>query len=311
MGKTSKKMKRQAQKNADNRKLQQCQPQEVALTAAFEDEEYAKVLEILAELIQAGDIKPDLLYKGAYSYFMLGDYERAAQWVNNTLNYAPNHVDARILLARLCFIQDRHEDGLSLYEFLVKHFGNIMTKEQKDQIIDSSAYYVHREPENLRQNYPQLAELLQLDKSPVDVIQSVTAEPAAAEGSALSALQRLKAKLQAVQAKNDQANAPVEKADTDVAGQIAEIQSRSCSFREKVRLFNSFAGAQYVAEDYKGAAAYLKAALQLDDKDEQSIRNMAMVQAALGEYDKAQALVTRLAEVDFVLLYLLREQSNG
>ena len=323
MGKHSKKMKKQAQKNNDVKKMQQCQSLEREFADAFSAEEYAKALEVLAELIQAGDIKPDLLYKGAYSYFMLGDYERAAQWVSNTLNYAPQHVEARIPLARLCFIQDLHEDGLAIYEFLVQNYRQMMTEEQKDQIKDSSAYYVRREAEKVRQNYPQLAELLQLDKPSAE-----EATPAAAsvpaEGSALSALQRLKAKLQAVQARKDQEEAveepaeqpvpaekPAAEGESHAAEQIAEIQNRSCSYREKVQLLNRFAGAQYMEKDYQGAEAYLKAALQLDDRDEQSIRNMAMVKAALGEQDKAQALAAQLTEVDFVFLYLLREQAHG
>ena len=335
MGKHSKKMKKQAQKNNDAKKMQQCQSLETGFADAFSAEEYAKALEILAELIQAGDIKPDLLYKGAYSYFMLGDYERAAQWVSNTLNYAPQHVEARILLARLCFIQDRHEDGLAIYEFLVQNYRQTMTEDQQEQIKDSSAYYVRREAEKVRQNYPQLAELLQLNKPSVEEsAPSAATASVPAEGSALSALQRLKAKLQAVQERKDQEEAmeqpaeqtveqpveqykpvPAEKPAAEVEShaveQIAEIQNRVCSYREKVQLLNRFAGAQYMEKDYPGAEAYLKAALQLDDRDEQSIRNMAMVKAALGEQDKAQALAAQLTEVDFVFLYLLREQAHG
>ena len=324
MGKHSKKLKKQVQKNSNARKIQ---PLEHEFAQAFQEKEYARALELLAELIKADDIQPDLLYKGAYSYFMLGDYERAAQWVNNTLSYAPQHVEARILLARLCFIQDRNEDGLAIYEFLVKNYRQTMTAEQQEQIKDSSAYYVRREPNKLRQNYPQLAEMLQLDKT-----STVEEVPVAAEGSALSALQRLKAKLQAVQAGGQEKTAtesasesaaqpveqhkpvpvetPVGEDKPDALERIAEIQNRSCSYRKKVQLLNHFAGAQYMAKDYQGAAAYLKVALQIDDGDEQSIRNMAMVQAALGQQDKAQALAAQLSEVDFVLLYLLKEQGK-
>ena len=320
MGKNSKKVKRQAQRNANLRKLQECQPREAELAAAFAAEEYAKVLEILAELIQAKDVKPDLLYKGAYSYFMLGDYERAAQWVNNTLSYNQNHVEARILLARLCFMQNRHEDGLSIYDFLVENYRQTMTMEQKEQIMDSSEYYVRREADKLRRDYPNLAEFLQVGTEPVKNAEPVKEESSA--GSALSALQRLKAKLQAVQAKNEQADdkakleeLPMQNAENGEHGQIErqidEINSRSCSLREKVQLFNKFAAAQYAAADFQGAEAYLKAALQLDAGDCQSIRNMAMVQSALGEPVKAQALAASLPEADFVLLYLLNEQANG
>ena len=333
MGKHSKKMKKQAQKNSDAKKIQQCQVLESDLVEVFAAEEYAKSLEILAELIQVGDIKPDLLYKGAYSYFMLGDYERAAQWVSNTLNYDPQHVEARILLARLCFIQDRHEDGLSIYEFLVQNYRQTMTAEQKEQIKDSSAYYVRREPEKVRGRYPALADFLQLEAAAEkDVPAAEQNTPAG--GSALSALQRLKAKLQAVQAKNEQESAanepavpaePVKTAevteaipaeaencaDAELERQIAEIQKKPCSSSKKIRLLNNFAAAAYMAADYASAAAYLKVALQLDDEQEQTIRNMAMTQAALGNIETAQKLAASLPVADFVLLQMIRENPHG
>ena len=330
MGKHSKKMKKQVQKNSNARKIQ---PLEREFEQAFQDEEYAKALETLAELIKIGDIQPDMLYKGAYSYFMLGDYDRAAQWVSNTLNYEPQHVEARILLARLCFIQDRHEDGLSIYEFLVQNYRQTMTAEQKEQIKDSSAYYVRREPEKVRGRYPALADFLQLEAAAEkDVPAAEQNTPAG--GSALSALQRLKAKLQAVQAKNEQesdANEPVVPAepvktaevteaipaeaencaDTEIDRQIAEIQKKPCSLMKKICLLNNFAAAAYMAADYASAAAYLKVALQLDDEQEQTIRNMAMTQAALGNIETAQKLAASLPVADFVLLQMIRENPHG
>ena len=324
MGKASKKVKKQTQKNTDARVLRQCRQQEEELAVAFKAEEYAKVLELLAELIKAKDIKPDLLYKGAYSYFMLGDYERAAQWVNNTLNYDVHSVDARILLARLCFMQDRQNDGLAIYEFIVTNYSQTITQEQKEQIIDSSEYYARRDADNLRENYPNLAALLKISENKDgDVVSVVPENTMESAGGALSALQRLKAKLQAVQDKHEQTSTSAEKAASlqddvsknteinTVDQQIAEIQSRTCSMREKIQLFNKFAAAGYMNADYSGAAAYLKAALQLDDSDGQTIRNLAMVYAAIGDTDMAQALVSKMPEVDFVLLHLLGGTSRG
>lgn len=323
MGKASKKVKRQAQKKADVRKLQQCQPKETALITAFESEEYTQVLEILAELIQANDIKPEFLYKGAYSYFMLGDYDRAAQWVNNTLNYDSKNVDARILLARLCFIQDRHDDGLAIYDFLTAHFLNGLTREQKEQIGDSAEYYVRRDRKKIQQKYPHLADFLQVQADvPYVEKEDIADTPISTEGSAVSALQRLKAKLQSVQEKNERlsvetnasSNQHLEQEvclDSSAEKKIAEIQNRTCSMREKVQLLNKFSAASFVADDYQEAESYLKAALQLDDGDSQTIRNMAMIQSVLGRVDMAQALVAKLPEVDFAFLYLLKEMSKG
>lgn len=314
MGKASKKVKRQVQKKAEEQKIQQCLSKEEELAAAFAAEEYARVLDVLAELIQAKDIKPDLLYKGAYSYFMLGDYERAAQWVNNTLNYDPHNIEARILLARLCFIQERHDDGLAIYEFLVSNYAQNISPEHKEQILDSSEYYARRDGEKLRQNYPHLSTWLQTREEMTASVPQAAVKESGQTGSALSALQRLKAKLQAVEARQEKADGEtVEKEgsapEVSVAEQkIAEIKSKNCSYREKIKLCNNFAAAEYMTGNYRQAEVYLHAALEMDDGDSQTIRNMAMVQAALGEKDKAQALVARLPEVDFLLLYMLKEQ---
>lgn len=324
MGKTSKKVKRHVQKKVDELQLKQCQGKEQALESAFEAGDYAKVLELLADLISAKDIKPALMYKGAYSYFMLGDYERSAQWVTNTLNYDGNNVDARILLARLCFMQDRHDDGLAIYDYLAEHYLGVMTREQKDQIIDSSEYYVHRQAEKIRQQYPYLANFLQVGTSPVHTaLSTVEKKTETSEGtSAISALARLKAKLQAVQAKNQQIETGQSKVETEsvlppnesaesLETQLVNIKQQSCSLRQKVQLFNKFAAGYYVAGDYKAAGKLLQEALMLDDGDAQTLRNMAMTQAALGNMDKAQAFAARLPEVDFVLLCMLKEQLHG
>ena len=327
MGKASKKVKRQFQKKAGEQQVKVCQGKELALEEAFREEDYAKVLELLAELITANDIKPEFMYKGAYSYFMLGDYDRAAQWVTNTLNYAPDDISIRILLARLCFIQNRHDDGLAVYDFLVEHYLTNMTQEQKGQIIDSSEYYVRREADKLRQKFPHLAEFL-------SVAQAKPAETAAAsvpngdgatEGSTtMSALQRLKAKLQAMQTKDtEQApqddavmeNSAVQAEKESLAGnnadKIADIESRSCSLREKVQLLNKFAAGCYMTDDYVSAAEFLTAALKIDTQDNQTLKNMALTQAALGNSDKAQAFAANIAETDFLLLRLLKDHKHG
>ena len=326
MGKASKKVKRQLQKKAGEQQVKLCQGKEAELEAAFDREDYVKALDILAELITAKDIKPDLMYKGAYSYFMLGDYDRAAQWVTNTLNYAPDDIDTRILLARLCFIQNRHDDGLAIYDFLVEHYRHSMSQEQTGQIIDSSEYYVRREAEKLRQKFPHLADFLSI--APPDAEEaaastvSTAVKPAAAAtdgGSALSALQRLKAKLQAMQNREEPVADAGQTQDTaadevpamDNGTKIAEIESRECSLREKVQLLNKFAAGFFVSDDYSSAAEFLTAALKIDAHDNQTLKNMALTQAALGNSDKAQAFAANLQEADFLLLQLLKDWKNG
>lgn len=332
MGKASKKVKRQVQKKAGEQQFKMCQGKEQELLAAFTKSDYAKVLELLADLITDKDIKPDLMYRGAYSYFMLGDYERAAQWVTNTLNYDGNNIDARILLARLCFIQNRHDDGLTIFDFLIENYHSTLSMEQREQIMDSSEYYVRREAQKLRQQYPHLADFLQVAPAETAAVVSQPQDkpqdgkPLGESSSAISALSRLKAKLQALQEKDkptavqqstsvpetssDAAASPNRIAD-NVEQQIEAIKEKKCSLREKVQILNKFAGAQYMAEDYVAAERYLKEALLLDEGDCRTLSNMAMTQAAMGRDDKAQAFAAQLTEVDFILLRMLKEQAHG
>jgi len=80
------------------------------LVAQMADEEYAKALGTVAAMIEKGIKDADAFYDAAYSYFMSGDYERATQWVDNTLSLVPHHVRARILLAlALLKTNDRDE----------------------------------------------------------------------------------------------------------------------------------------------------------------------------------------------------------
>ena len=235
-------------------------------------------------------------------------------------------------------MQDRHDDGLAVYDFLVENYRQTMTLAQKDQIMDSSECYVRREAEKLQHQYPHLAQFLQVAvpaaSMPVVKPAASRSEKSTNEGkNALSALARLKAKLQAVQEKNAAEEAVAEptvssqsatevqtaaevqpqavKQMDDVAAKIAEIRQKQCSLREKVKILNQFAGAQYIAGDYAEAERFLKEALLLDEGDVSSLRNMAMTQAAMGNSDKAQAYAANLPEVDFVLLYMLKEQANG
>ncbi len=87
----------------------------------MEKEDYNLVLERIAELIRNKVYDADAMYAGAYSYFRLGDYERAADWVNNTLTYALGHLQAHVLLGHLCLVEDRVEEAMALYEYVLEH----------------------------------------------------------------------------------------------------------------------------------------------------------------------------------------------
>ena len=137
MGKASRRMNKRRQQQAAQAGQQASQELHKTLDALYEKGEYADVINTLAEIVQAKQQTAEDLYKGAYSYFMIGDYTRAAGLVTTVLNAAPDHVAARILLARVCILEDRIDDGLAIFDFIFEHYENRLTEEQARARIDS------------------------------------------------------------------------------------------------------------------------------------------------------------------------------
>ena len=125
--------------------------------------QYAEAIETLAELVKGNDIKPEFMYDAAYAYFMVGDYERAGQWINNTLTYEPGNIPVRILLARLLILQEREDDGLAIFDFVLDKGLAALTEEQKDEIEEIVEFYGRSEREKVQRNYPHIAAFLKLE----------------------------------------------------------------------------------------------------------------------------------------------------
>ena len=125
--------------------------------------QYAEAIETLAELVKGNDIKPEFMYDAAYAYFMVGDYERAGQWINNTLTYEPSNIPVRILLARLLILQEREDDGLAIFDFVLDKGLASLTEEQKDEIEEIVEFYGRSEREKVQRNYPYIAAFLKLE----------------------------------------------------------------------------------------------------------------------------------------------------
>ena len=62
------------------------------LAAQMEDEEYGAALGTVASMIEKGVKDAEAFYDAAYSYFMSGDYERATEWLDNTLRLDALHL---------------------------------------------------------------------------------------------------------------------------------------------------------------------------------------------------------------------------
>lgn len=176
MGKASRKLKKKQQQEEAVGRQAEAKEIEQKLLSEIEQEAYSDALNTLAELAGKGTVSPAAMYAGAYAYFMLGDYDRAASWIDNTLQFAPGHVAARILLARLCILQEKIDAGLSIFELLTDKFLAGMSDEEKGEVESLSGFYGRNEPERIRREYPHLAKFLRLGEEE-------KGEPAASAGS--------------------------------------------------------------------------------------------------------------------------------
>ena len=289
--------------------------------------DYGGALETLAASISAEVYDAGCMYEGACAYFMLGDYTRAAQWVQNTLQYAPDHAAARLLLARICILEDRVEDGLAIFEFVLAHEAAQLTQQQREDMEDILAYYGKSEASLVRK-YPHVAAFLHVEAE--EDAENVDEAPSAA--AALAAEAGETAVLTAIETENVPATQPVaeagsaaqpaaeempeasgrtkaapEAADTAAAEhQLTEILASQAGVAQKVHTLNAFAGGFFVARAYGLAQRYLSEALQLDTASAETLRNLAVLAHVQGDDDRALKFASALPETDFLLLASLR-----
>ena len=244
--------------------------------------DYEAVLGVLAKLAGTGTISPDACYAGAYAYFMQGDYQRAATWVENTLTYLPSHVPARILLARLCILEDRTAEALSVLDVLLEAKNSLREAEQSE-IREIAGYYGRTRKEMVCRDYPHIASFLQLagdasaSAGEADV---ATGSTEAAQGGGILALAQKKAE---------------------------EIAGMPCSAKEKVQLLCSFAGAWYFDGELAAAELLLGEALRMDSNDSAALKGMALIAAESGDTERAVRFAACVRPTDFLLLQRLRD----
>lgn len=286
MSKWNKKKKKQQEMSAEEMKRE--------LVGQMEDEEYGEALGTVAAMIEKGIRDADAFYDAAYSYFMSGDYERATEWVDNTLRLAPEHVKARILLARICLLQERASDGLAIFEFVLKNYAAALSAEDREDLSEVLDYYGATKEDEIRAGYPAIARFLQM------------------AGAAPAGFQPLAQQVQHIETQPVQSVQPTQPAgqeadDEAEALRLAqEILGKDVALSEKVRLLNSFAGGFFLAGSFAAAKSLLKQALAIDARDERTLANMGYTLAALGERDTALELAAMMQTPDFGLLSALR-----
>ena len=162
MGKASRKLAKKQSKKNEQGGMRELKDKEVLCREQMEQEKYDEALGTLAEIAQTGRKDAEMMYLTAVCYFMTGDYERSAVWINNTLTYAPEHIKVRVLLARLCLLQEREEDALAVFDFVLEHGLDHLSSVEQDEIEEILEYYARNEAEKLQQDYPHIAAFVHL-----------------------------------------------------------------------------------------------------------------------------------------------------
>lgn len=307
MGRANRKMNKNKKKKEQEMQSAMVQKLREELNTLFAEEKYSDVINKLAELVQAGDHDPEMLYDGAYSYFMIGDYERAAGMVENVLTFAPGHLAARILLARICILEDRTDDSLAIFDFVIEHSENQLTQEQREDMEDILEYYGRNEAEHLQADFPHVAAFLGLAPAatsaaaPVPKASSFTVPAAPVEPAAPVTAPEAPA----VEVPIAAPAAPQADSAESVEAEIQAVMGKDASLSDKVRLLQAFAGGHFTAGEYAAAAKFLETALTIDGQDANVIRNLAVLAKRMGKVDKALELAARMPQTDFLLLDFL------
>ena len=311
-----------------------------------EEEQYAEALATLVELVEGESCEADDFYLAAYCYFMVGDYERAARWVDNTLGKAPGHVAAQILLSRLCILEEKTETALAVMDNMLSISRSRLTQEQQEELADILEYYGREDPEHIEKDYPAISAFLKEELTGLGTVGAAPMQPAPPQpetpadimpdtapaeqsgGSALAVLQKLKSRLQSSLPEQEKAEPPAQQAtpeqvvpvvseteqvqpapdqsSAEIKAKLEEIAGKPVSLVMKVRLYNTFAGAYFFKRDYASAQAFLEAAAGIDPQDAETLRNLAMLAHEQGQKEQALAYASKLPQTDFVLLAALR-----
>ena len=272
MGKSSRKMNKKINRQqikAENKAMTVLQGK---LKQQYEAMDYDGALETIAELMSKKCYEPEIMFKAAQIFFLQGDYERAASWVTNTLQYDAGHVAARLLLAKICLLEDRNDDAMAIYDVILQHGANYLTPEQQEDIKEATDYIVRTDGQWLQENYPLVAGLVMEAGKAENTVKPQTMQETVAPAAI----------------------------ETDKV--MTDIMQSPVSLKEKIALLNAYAGGCFVAGDYESAVKFLQKAEEVDAHDNMTLRNLAVLAKEMGQQEKALSYAGRMNGTDFVLL---------
>lgn len=288
MGKASKKL-------AKNQKKNKLTALKAKIIEYKETGKIKEALDVVVELFTLKCYDVEVLFDAAELYFLDGDYERATVWANKTMDFESGHIGARILLSRICFLQNRPQDALAVLEFILNTTQHL-TDQQTEQIQEILASLENPTSE-LFIEYPHITEFMNLlenlEKSEIlpDLNQSEEHID-------------LKKNVTVVV---DQEAEGVNDVVQSVKTLKMDIANKKVSLQEKITLYNSAAGQAYYEDQLGDAEILLLAALDLDEYNVESLINMVLLAVAAHDTIGALQYATKLPTTDFALLKLIKD----
>ena len=290
MGKASRKLAKKQQGNKNGEQQKKISEIKRRIGECKQQAKYEDGLLLVAELMDMKCQDINVIFDAAELYFMAGDYQRANIWIEKTLEFSPGHIGARILLARICLLGDRVDTGLDILEVALKIGQHKLTAEQETDVREMLSYYKNLKGEvELNNFYPNAAKFLGL------LVQEET----------VAVSQTVKAGISCDTA--DQILEMQVKAQDDVKKVKQEIKDKPVSLQEKISLYNSFAGAYYYEDRLDESKEMLVAANSLDEYNEETLRNLALLSAEMHDKEAALMYASKLQHTDFSLLKLIKD----
>ena len=293
MGKAAKKMvKNQRQRKADNEDTQITILKNEIIKLKNE-KKYEEGLEKVIALMDLGYKDAGLMETTAEFYFMAMDYQRSAEWINRTLDVDSQNLEARILLARICVLGEQIEEGLGIIDIVLKIGENRLSKEQKQQLEEILEFYKITAADTIKAKYPHIKKFLNLVEDKCEQFSLASAAIQIKENLFINNI---------AEEKN------CSKEIKSIATIKSEILQKQVSLQEKIRLCNFFAGGYYYDNTFKEADILLTMAVEFDQYDEMTLRNIALLKAEMKETEQALNYVSKLKTIDFSLLNFIKSR---
>ncbi|SEJ87616.1 hypothetical protein SAMN05660742_12128 [Propionispira arboris] len=288
MGKASKKL-------AKNQKKNKLVELKAKITEYKETGNVKEALDIVIELFNLKCYDVEVLFDAAELYFLDGDYDRATVWANKTMEFEGAHIGARILLSRICFLKDRPKDGLAVLEFILNTTQHLT--DQQAGAIQEILESLESPTRELFIEYPHIIEFM----NPVENLKKAEVLPGLNQSE-----ERVDRKKNLV-VKVDQEAAEINDIVQSVQTLKMEIANQKVSLQEKITLYNKAAGQAYYEDQLGDAEILLLAALELDEYNGESLRNMVLLAVAAHDTIGALQYAAKLPTTDFALLKLIKD----